>query len=51
MMRPDRDAMISLLSAGTRTACTQMTPQYLNDLQASVERASGLSARRPAASS
>jgi DNA-binding GntR family transcriptional regulator len=39
------DAMISLLSAATRIACTQMTPQHLNDLHASVEQASCLSAR------
>ena len=40
-----QDAMISLLSAATRIACRQMTPQHLNALHASVERASGLSAR------
>src|ERR1700685_4759088 len=40
-----QDAMISLLSAATRIACRQMTPQQLNALHASVERASGLSAR------
>jgi DNA-binding GntR family transcriptional regulator len=40
-----QDAMISLLSAATRIACGQMTPQQLNALHASVERASGLSAR------
>jgi GntR family transcriptional regulator, transcriptional repressor for pyruvate dehydrogenase complex len=39
------DAMISLLSAATRIACTRMTPQHLNALHASVERASCLSAR------
>jgi 2-polyprenyl-6-methoxyphenol hydroxylase-like FAD-dependent oxidoreductase len=40
-----QDAMISLLSAATRIACRQMTPQHLNALHASVERASCLSAR------
>jgi DNA-binding GntR family transcriptional regulator len=40
-----QDAMISLMSAATRMACRQMTPQHLNALHASVERASGLSAR------
>jgi DNA-binding GntR family transcriptional regulator len=40
-----QDAMISLLSAATRIACRQMTSQHLNALHASVERASGLSAR------
>jgi GntR family transcriptional regulator, transcriptional repressor for pyruvate dehydrogenase complex len=39
------DAMISLLAAATRIACRQMTPQHLNALHASVERASCLSAR------
>jgi GntR family transcriptional regulator, transcriptional repressor for pyruvate dehydrogenase complex len=39
------DAMISLLSAATRIACTRMTPQHLNALDTSVERASCLSAR------
>jgi GntR family transcriptional regulator, transcriptional repressor for pyruvate dehydrogenase complex len=39
------DAMISLLSAATRIACRQLTPQHLNALHASVERASCLSAR------
>lgn len=37
--------MISLLSAATRIACAQMTPEHLNALHASVERASCLSAR------
>lgn len=37
--------MISLLSAVTRIACRQMTPQHLNALHASVEQASCLSAR------
>ena len=37
--------MISLLSAATRIACRQMTPQHLNALNASVEQASCLSAR------
>jgi DNA-binding GntR family transcriptional regulator len=39
------DAMIPLLSAATRIACRQMTPQHLNALHASVEQASCLSAR------
>jgi DNA-binding GntR family transcriptional regulator len=39
------DAMISLLSAATRIACQQLTPQHLNALHASVEQASCLSAR------
>jgi DNA-binding GntR family transcriptional regulator len=39
------DAMISLLSAAARIACGRMTPQHLNALHASVERASCLSAR------
>jgi DNA-binding GntR family transcriptional regulator len=38
------DAMISLLSAATRIACRRMTPEHLNALHASVERASCLSA-------
>ena len=37
--------MISLLSAATRIACGQMTPEHLNALYASVARASCLSAR------
>ena len=37
--------MISVLSAATRIACRQMTPEHLNALHASVERASCLSAR------
>ncbi len=37
--------MIALLSAATRIACKQMTPQHLNALHASVEQASCLSAR------
>ena len=37
--------MISLLSAATRIACRRMTPQHLNALDSSVERASRLSAR------
>ena len=37
--------MISALSAATRIACRQMTPQHLDALHASVEQASGLSAR------
>jgi GntR family transcriptional regulator, transcriptional repressor for pyruvate dehydrogenase complex len=46
MMGPmTQDAMISLLTAATRIACRQLTPQHLNALGASVERASGLSAR------
>jgi GntR family transcriptional regulator, transcriptional repressor for pyruvate dehydrogenase complex len=39
------DPMISLLSAATRIACKQMTPEHLNALHASCEQASGLSAR------
>jgi DNA-binding GntR family transcriptional regulator len=39
------DAMISLLSAATRIACGQLTPEHLNALHASVEQASCLSAR------
>jgi DNA-binding GntR family transcriptional regulator len=39
------DAMISLLSAATRIACRRMTPQHLDALHASVERACRLSAR------
>jgi DNA-binding GntR family transcriptional regulator len=37
--------MISLLSAATRIACRQMTPEHLNALYGSVEQASCLSAR------
>ena len=37
--------MISVLSAATRIACRQMTPQHLDALHASVEQASGLPAR------
>ena len=37
--------MTSLLSAATRIACRRMTPQHLNALHASVERASCLSGR------
>ena len=37
--------MISVLSAATRIACKQMTPQHLDALYASVEQASGLPAR------
>ena len=37
--------MIPLLAAATRIACGQLTPQHLNALHASVERASCLSAR------
>ncbi len=37
--------MISALSAATRIACRQMTPQHLDALHAGVELASGLSAR------
>jgi DNA-binding GntR family transcriptional regulator len=40
-----QDAMISPLSAATRIACRQMTPEQLTALHASVERASCLSAR------
>jgi DNA-binding GntR family transcriptional regulator len=40
-----QDAMISLLSAATRIACRQLTPEQLTALHASVERASCLSAR------
>jgi hypothetical protein len=40
-----QDPLISLLSAATRIACRQMTPEHLNTLHASVERASCLSAR------
>jgi GntR family transcriptional regulator, transcriptional repressor for pyruvate dehydrogenase complex len=40
------DAMIPLLSAATRIACRQMTPQHLNALHDSVEQASCLSARQ-----
>ena len=39
------DAVISVLSAVTRIACTQMTPQHLDALHASVEQASRLPAR------
>jgi DNA-binding GntR family transcriptional regulator len=39
------DAMISLLSEAARSACPRLTPQHLNALHASVERASCLSAR------
>jgi GntR family transcriptional regulator, transcriptional repressor for pyruvate dehydrogenase complex len=39
------DAVISVLSAVTRMACTQMTPQHLDALHASVDQASGLPAR------
>jgi GntR family transcriptional regulator, transcriptional repressor for pyruvate dehydrogenase complex len=39
------EAVISVLSAVTRMACTQMTPQHLDALHASVELASGLPAR------
>jgi GntR family transcriptional regulator, transcriptional repressor for pyruvate dehydrogenase complex len=39
------DAVISVLSAVTGMACTQMTPQHLDALHASVELASGLPAR------
>ena len=39
------DAVISVLSDLTRIACRQMTPQYLAALHASVEQASGPSAR------
>src|ERR1700733_11857079 len=46
MMGPiTQDAMISLLTAATRIACGQMTPQHLSARDASVERASCLSAR------
>jgi len=37
--------VISVLSAATRIACGQMTPQHLDALHVSVELASGLSAR------
>jgi len=37
--------VISVLSAATRIACRQMTPQHLDALHASVEEASRLSAR------
>ena len=37
--------MISVLSAATCIACRQMTPQHLDALHASVEKASDLSAR------
>ena len=39
------DAVISVLSAVTRIACTQMTPQHLDALHASVQQAAGLPAR------
>jgi DNA-binding GntR family transcriptional regulator len=39
------DTVISVLSAATRIACRQMTPQHLAALHASVEQASGLPAR------
>ena len=39
------DAAISVVSAATRIACRQMTLQHLDVLQASLEQASGLSAR------
>jgi DNA-binding GntR family transcriptional regulator len=39
------DAMIPLLSAATRITCKRMTPQHLNALHVSVERACCLSAR------
>lgn len=39
------DAVISVVSAATRIACKQMTLQHLDALQASLEQASGLSAR------
>jgi DNA-binding GntR family transcriptional regulator len=39
------DAVISALSAATRIACRLLTPQHLDALHASVELASGLSAR------
>jgi DNA-binding GntR family transcriptional regulator len=39
------DAVISVLSAATRIACSQMTAQHLDALHASVEQASGLPAR------
>jgi GntR family transcriptional regulator, transcriptional repressor for pyruvate dehydrogenase complex len=39
------DVVISVLSAATRIACRQMTPQHLDAVHASVEQASALSAR------
>jgi GntR family transcriptional regulator, transcriptional repressor for pyruvate dehydrogenase complex len=39
------DAVISVLSAVTHMACTQMTPQHLDALHASVELAFGLPPR------
>jgi GntR family transcriptional regulator, transcriptional repressor for pyruvate dehydrogenase complex len=39
------DALILLLSVATRIACKRMTPEHLEALNASVERASCLSAR------
>jgi DNA-binding GntR family transcriptional regulator len=39
------DAVISVLSAATRIACSQMTAQHLDTLHASLEQASGLPAR------
>jgi DNA-binding GntR family transcriptional regulator len=39
------DAVISVLSAVTRIACMQMTPQHLDALHASVEQASRLPSR------
>jgi DNA-binding GntR family transcriptional regulator len=39
------DAVISVVSAATRIACKQMTLQHLDALQASLEQASGLSAK------
>jgi DNA-binding GntR family transcriptional regulator len=39
------DAVISVLSAATRIACRQMTPQHLEALHASVEQASRLPAK------
>jgi GntR family transcriptional repressor for pyruvate dehydrogenase complex len=39
------DVVISVLSAATRIACGQLTPQQLDALYASVDQASALSAR------
>src|ERR1700727_3027262 len=39
------DAMIALLAAATRVACSQLPPQHRSALPASVEQASCLSAR------
>ncbi|HXO23331.1 MAG TPA: FCD domain-containing protein [Streptosporangiaceae bacterium] len=39
------DVVISVLSAATRIACRQMTPEHLDALRASVAQASALSAR------